>query len=89
VEPESESRRRTPRSKVGPGRAPRPSNAKEMRAMNRTTSTNERETGGRWPVWTYRNFAPGAFTMNTDGTGAANLSNDPAGDFTPDWKSLR
>ena len=29
------------------------------------------------------------YTMRTDGTGATNLTNDPAGGFTPDWQPLR
>ncbi len=26
--------------------------------------------------------------MNDDGKGQTNLTNDPAGDFTPDWQPL-
>ena len=29
------------------------------------------------------------YTMRTDGTGVTNLTNDPAGDFTPDWQPRR
>ena len=29
------------------------------------------------------------YTMRTVGTGVTNLTNDPAGDFTPDWQPLR
>jgi hypothetical protein len=28
-------------------------------------------------------------TMHPDGTGAQNLTSDPAGDFTPDWQPVR
>ena len=27
--------------------------------------------------------------MRADGTGPVNLTNDPAGDFTPDWQPLK
>jgi hypothetical protein len=27
--------------------------------------------------------------MRTDGKGLVNLTNDPAGDFTPDWQPLQ
>jgi TolB protein len=29
------------------------------------------------------------YEMRTDGTGPVNLTDDPAGDFTPDWQPLR
>lgn len=29
------------------------------------------------------------YTMRTDGTGPVNLTDDPAGDFTPDWQPLK
>jgi Tol biopolymer transport system component len=28
------------------------------------------------------------YMMNVDGTGQLNLTNDPAGDFTPDWQPV-
>jgi hypothetical protein len=29
------------------------------------------------------------YKMRADGTGPVNLTDDPAGDFTPDWQPLR
>ena len=29
------------------------------------------------------------YKMRADGTGPVNLTNDPAGDFTPDWQPLK
>jgi hypothetical protein len=47
-------------------------------ASNRTTGEGVDNPEGDFEI----------FTMNADGTGQINLTNDLAGDFTPDWQPV-
>ena len=48
-------------------------------ASNRTTGEAVANPEGDFEI----------YTMHPDGTGAQNFTNDPAGDFTPDWQPVR
>jgi hypothetical protein len=41
-----------------------------------------------FPFFSGRDGDDDIYVMNADGSGPANLSNNPAGDYAPDWGTL-